>query len=541
MTQLHRSLRRLAVALATLVTLGAGTAGAQVGDATMETFWQESIRGEGFTTRVSSRTGTLRDSGTEDISVTLAAGTEYIFYGMCDEDCDDLDLIVLDPNGREVDADREEDDIPMVMMRATASGAHTLRVSMASCTAEPCRFWTRAYRRGGGGSTAAASGDTRSCSIAGTRLSIAQGATVNASLSASDCKRGDDSYARYYRLVLPAPDSVTITMTSDDFDAFLALQDAQGDEVESDDDGAGDTDSRIDRMLPAGTYYVIANSLRSGSTGDFQLRVSSRRGARSTADAVRDGASCVVTATQRTIAQGETVNGSLSASDCKRGDNSHARYYRLVLPARDSVTITMSSGDFDTYLVLQDANGNDVESNDDSDDGSDDTDSRIDRVLEAGTYYVIANSLFESGTGDFRLRVSQRRGTSSSTAASLNGAARRCSISSAQESIAQGQTVNGSLTSRDCKRGDESYARYYRLVVPARESVTITMTSSDFDTWLVLQDEDGDDVEFDDDGAGDTDSRIERVLDAGTYYVIANSVSSPNTGNFRLSVSPRRR
>lgn len=285
----HRRFRHLAAAVVTSVTLAASSAGAQDGPRILDAYWQEVLRGEGYTSLVASPSGALRDNAVQGFAVSMSAGTEYAFFAMCDTDCDDVDLIVLGPDGRELAADRDDDDAPTIRMRAAASGTHTLRVSMASCSREPCRFWARGY---GNPRTASSAGSAprstagavsagRQCSIANASLSIAQGESVSGSLGAQDCRRADDSHARYYRLVLAARDSVTITMTSGDFDAFLVLQDARGVQVVSDDDGADGTDSRIDRVLDAGTYYVIANSLSSGETGAFRLQVSARRFAQS--------------------------------------------------------------------------------------------------------------------------------------------------------------------------------------------------------------------------------------------------------------------
>lgn len=539
-----RLLRHLAASLAVLATLVASAAGAQGAPRVMDAFYQEVLQGEGYTTLVTSPAGSLDEGSVQDHGVSMTRGTEYAFFAACDNDCSDVDLVVLDPDGQEMAADRAGDDSPTLRFRAEASGAHTIRVSMASCSVEPCQYWVRGYskpRAGGSGSAASAA---RECSVAGAQLSISQGERISASLTNRDCVRSDASYARYYRLVLPARDSVTITMTSGDFDAYLVLQDERGSNLESDDDGEGGTDSRIDRMLDAGTYYVVANTLRSGTTGAFRLQVSARRGTTTTAGATGAGQACSISGTRLSIGLGESVSGSLSARDCKRGDDSYARYYRLVVPAREQVTITMTSDDFDTFLVLQDAEGDDVETDDDGEGG---TDSRIDRVLAPGTYYVIANSLSSGSTGAYRLRVSARRAASSSGSSSTTAGAIRagqpCSIADTRLSIAQGESVSGSLSTRDCKRGDDSYARYYRLDLPARDSVTITMTSGDFDTYLVLQDSEGSEVASndDDEGEDETDSRIDRVLPAGTYYIIANSLFASGTGDFQLRVSPRRR
>jgi S1-C subfamily serine protease len=74
-----------------------------------------------------------------------------------------------------------------------------------------------------------------------------------------------------------AGETVTITMTSSDFDAYLTLGYLTGDRVvpiAKDDDGGSGTDARIVHRLPAdGEYIVRANSFEGGCIGNYILRV----------------------------------------------------------------------------------------------------------------------------------------------------------------------------------------------------------------------------------------------------------------------------
>lgn len=100
-----------------------------------------------------------------------------------------------------------------------------------------------------------------------------------------------------------------------------------------------------------------------------------------------------------------------------------------------------------------------------------------------------------------------------------------------------GSTVNGSLTTSDCVLPvDDSYVDYYRVEVSSGRTVTITMRSNDIDSYLILFDEDGDVVDFDDDGDPNTQfgSRLDVTLNAGRYYLAANSAFVDETGSYTL-------
>lgn len=85
-------------------------------------------------------TGSLNDGGAEMVRLELDVGREYQIMGACDTDCSDLDLTLYDGNGREVDTDLLDDDYPVVTVTVGRSGIFQLRVSMADCSAEPCRY-----------------------------------------------------------------------------------------------------------------------------------------------------------------------------------------------------------------------------------------------------------------------------------------------------------------------------------------------------------------------------------------------------------------
>ena len=99
------------------------------------------------------------------------------------------------------------------------------------------------------------------------------------------------------------------------------------------------------------------------------------------------------------IAIGQSINGSLSNSDCSppfTGDVSKIDYYGFRITQNMTLTIDQTSSDFDAFVALFDSNGNIIDSDDDSGDG---LDARLSLSLNAGLYAIGANSAFS--TADF--------------------------------------------------------------------------------------------------------------------------------------------
>jgi outer membrane protein assembly factor BamB len=110
--------------------------------------------------------------------------------------------------------------------------------------------------------------------------------------------------------------------------------------------------------------------------------------------------------------------------------------------------------------------------------------------------------------------------------------------------ISIGQTVNGNLTTNACPLGDGTFYDPYSFSGTAGQRVAVSMTSSQFDTFLILNRPDGSTLTIDDDGGGGTNSRIPpgsgfiTLPVTGTYTIWANAFdSSDTTGTYSLTLS----
>lgn len=179
---------------------------------------------------------------------------------------------------------------------------------------------------------------------------------------------------------------VVITLISNDFDSYLALYDAGGMEIATDDDGAGNLNSQIGPIaLDAGMYTIRATSFgynsfsATDSSGAFRLSV-----ALFEATPIAFGE----------LIQSQLTSDSLTANFTFRGE------------AGDAVIISMESAVMDTYLTLRDPSGVEVASDDD---GGGSTNSRIGPFVlpEAGEYLIEARSYSRTSTGSYTLSLSR--------------------------------------------------------------------------------------------------------------------------------------
>jgi hypothetical protein len=96
------------------------------------------VNGDGFGSR-NYVIGRMASGASDSWSFTLPGGTSYKIIGVCDNDCADLDIRVS--IGDDVVAeDILDDDVPIVNFTAKNETRYSVRVTMATCKANPC-FW----------------------------------------------------------------------------------------------------------------------------------------------------------------------------------------------------------------------------------------------------------------------------------------------------------------------------------------------------------------------------------------------------------------
>jgi thermolysin len=232
------------------------------------------------------------------------------------------------------------------------------------------------------------------------------------------------------------------------------------------------------------------------------------------------------------ISAGQTINGSLSTSDCIfTGTTKYVDVYSFNGTAGQNIVVTMNSSSFDTFLYLVNSS-NQVISEDD--DGGDSTNSRIPSesgtfsLPATGTYSIWATSYSADLVGPYSLTLTVSGGGGCSAAP-----------------IAIGQTVSGSLATSDCfYTGTSRYVDLYTFSGNAGQQIAITMNSSATDTYLYLVNTSNQILSQDDDAGEGLNSRIPGASGyfslpaTGTYTIHATTYeyATPNTGAYSLSV-----
>ncbi len=217
-------------------------------------------------------------------------------------------------------------------------------------------------------------------------------------------------YLDSYIITGEAGERIEITMQSEDFDTLLEIGRIEDDrfvELGRDDDGAGELDSRLVYTFPQnGNYIVRARTFGAGDTGTYLIEANRLPPPPPPPPPTA-------------IRRGQTVDGELSAEspayapDDFGGAMRHYGLYSLRGEAGQTVTVTMRSDDFDSFLevggmtplgfAVQD-------SNDDGQSGEGEEalglNSRLTVTFQqAGTMMIRATTLGGNTTGAYSLTV----------------------------------------------------------------------------------------------------------------------------------------
>lgn len=338
--------------------------------------------------------------------------------------------------------------------------------------------------------------------ISGSNL-VLGGRFERGSLRAGDATRSNGSFIDSYSFIADRGDSTIVDLRSGDFDTFLIVRSPSGEEFSND-----DYESSFDRSLVSiprtetGVYEVIVSSFAEAETGGYTLEIS--------------------TDERPLESLNQQISGVLLEDDSAFSDGEYYDSYDFEGRPGQFITLNLRSGDFDTYLILRQPNGEQL-INDDTD-GSD---SRIEALLtEAGSYEVIVSSFAGGETGEYRLSIEER--------ASSNAAA---NTQTAPRILQLGDSIADRLEASDALTSDNAYQDSYLFNGRSGEDIVIDLSASDFDTFLTVQMPSGELLENDDFQGSTDQSRLEFTLqESGRYRILVSSYGSGESGNYALSV-----
>ncbi|MFP4007562.1 MAG: pre-peptidase C-terminal domain-containing protein, partial [Spirulinaceae cyanobacterium] len=204
----------------------------------------------------------------------------------------------------------------------------------------------------------------------------------------------DNSFFDAYSFQGRAGMRVDIQMSGRGLDPYLILIGPDGEEIAQDDDSGGNYNARIQVVLPRdGSYLIIANSYQGGESGAYILSARSSANPNQARRATPSGG--ILLQQQGILGPGARV---------LQADGRLYNEYMFEGQAGQTVTITLQSPDFDTYLILLDENGRKIGENDDI--SASNTNSQLRLTLpRAGVYRAIVNAYDRRGRGRYLLTI----------------------------------------------------------------------------------------------------------------------------------------
>jgi hypothetical protein len=166
----------------------------------------------------------------------------------------------------------------------------------------------------------------------------------------------------------------------------------------------------LDEVLPAGTYFVAVDGASPDALGRFAVSWSMQ-------DLAGQGAACVAAPV---LVEGRRTSGTTAGGSdrfttaCSGHDGTGAdRVYRFALPSRAKVRVAVTASSFDVVVGLRRLCGDEGASGAVELACSGDADRarkvQVERVLEAGTYWVVVDGQTPSDQGAFSIEYSVSR------------------------------------------------------------------------------------------------------------------------------------
>ena len=312
-------------------------------------------------------------------------------------------------------------------------------------------------------------GSNQSCSsgalimVSESTLTVEPNSMTEASLTAGG--------QNYFRFTLRESIRGLAIHTRGEIDLMGSLYDGQGTPLAAGEMSGDQGNFRIDRPLAPGTYFVRVQGGNTSVEGNYTLHV--ERGPRITN--VR-----LASVTDRTLAVG--------VSD----------YFQLTLGVSQSLAIH-TSGDIDTSGGIYDGRGVLLATDENSGDRNN---FRIERLLDAGTYFIRVSGSNFGTAQSYTLHVIPL--------------------------ITPGSTFEGTLVAGGTD--------HFQLTLESTQHLAIYTSGEGLNTTGGLYDSDGMAVATDEDSGEGDHFRIGRLLTLGTYFIQVTGADISVTGGYTLHV-----
>jgi hypothetical protein len=333
----------------------------------------------------------------------------------------------------------------------------------------------------------------------------------------------------FYRFTLTTEMTITISHCGSGIeDTYLHLLDASGSRIAYNDDYDGTCSnyyhSYLKKKLAAGTYFIVSE----GYWGNGMIYISlsgniSSVGGDALGNPIMIGSFGIdfqYSNAQNTL---NFLNDYCRYEDDYYDDEPNDIFYQFTLTKPMEITISHCGSSInDTYLYLLDVFGNRISRNDDyrgADACSNTYHSYLKKVLGAGSYYVVSEGYWENG-----VIVTSITGE---TNISGNTLGKPIIVGSFENSFQYSNTQD----TRDFTNiysGRPSNDVFYKITLTKKMELTIKHCGSILsDTYLHLLDASGNRIDYNDDNWNDDKcsnglhSYLQKVLEAGVYYVVS--------------------
>jgi hypothetical protein len=221
---------------------------------------------------------------------------------------------------------------------------------------------------------------------------------------------------------------------------------------------------------------------------------------------------------------GTTTAGVLATSDCQLSDGTFVDFLSTTLGQANAYLFQQSAA-FDAYLFLTTTDGGVIAENDDESGTS--TNSAIKALLPAGSYLLGASSFDPAVTGGYTI-------SSSTTSTAVTG----CELVFVVKNVSTTQNVEAADCLMNTPPAPPIFGDGYFIFLRAGQSMTVTMTSTQVDSFLELRDLDGARVASNDNKDATTnDAQLVYTATTSTYYTIfARTAVASQVGAYTLTV-----
>ena len=339
--------------------------------------------------------------------------------------------------------------------------------------------------------------------------------TISASLDHSNCLLSDGTAYAAYRLDLGAHGRIQLDLNPGDADLILILRDGTGAEI-----GSG---TSIHQPIEAGSYSVLVNGripasldqlLHHGQDPNHSVLVNGRipvQAAPYTVTTAFTAEAGVLCSNFPSIGLNQAVAGALGVSGCTLPDGTPYEAYALTTAGSGVLTVSVSSPDFTTAVILRGGDGSALASGGAS----------VSAPVSGGSQYQVVVATADT-TGAYQVSTSFQP---ASTETCL-----------AKNTLSSSDPVSDSINVNSCSMtidssGDQQYFDYYNFTVSAAGVADFSASSGDFDPTLNLLDAAGNVLSTDSGGGGTPgQSELRLQLMPGSYTIqLASDVPSGGT------------